>query len=101
VREILKQPQYRPLPVPEQIAALVAVNEGVLDEVPIDGVAAAEKDIRREVTESLPDLCRSIESGEELGDEDVQNLADHARQALRQEPSEGRAEQAPEKGEKT
>jgi F-type H+-transporting ATPase subunit alpha len=101
VREILKQPQYHPLSVPEQIAALVAVNEGVLDEVPIDGVAAAEKDIRREVTESLPDLCRSIESGEELGDEDVQNLADHARQALRQEPSEGRAEQAPEKGEKT
>jgi len=34
VREILKQPQYEHLPVAEQIAALVAVNEGVLDDLP-------------------------------------------------------------------
>jgi F-type H+-transporting ATPase subunit alpha len=82
VREILKQPQYRPLPVPEQIAALVAVNEGVLDAVPVSEIGAAEKKIRRAVTESLPDLCRSIEEGTELEEKDIEALAENARKAL-------------------
>jgi F-type H+-transporting ATPase subunit alpha len=82
VREILKQPQYRPLAVPEQIAVLVAVNEGILDDIPLDDIAAAETHIRRAVTESLPDLGRSILSGGKLEEKDVQSLTDQAREAI-------------------
>jgi F-type H+-transporting ATPase subunit alpha len=85
VREILKQPQYRPLSVPEQIAALVAANEGVLDEVPVDAIANSEKRIRRAVMESLPDLSRSIESGEDLSEENIQALADTAQKAVKKD----------------
>jgi len=35
LREVLKQPQYRPLPAAEQIAVLLAVTEGAFDTVPL------------------------------------------------------------------
>jgi F-type H+-transporting ATPase subunit alpha len=74
VREILKQPQYRPQTVVEQIAALVAVNEGAFAEVPLDGIAEAEKEVRRRVPEELPEVCKRIEKGEKLGDDDQEAL---------------------------
>jgi F-type H+-transporting ATPase subunit alpha len=82
VREILKQSQYRPLSVPEQIAVLVAVNEGILDKVALDDIAAAERHIRRAVTESLTELGRSILSGGELDEKDIQALAERAREVV-------------------
>jgi F-type H+-transporting ATPase subunit alpha len=82
VREILKQPQYEPLPVAEQIAALVAVNEGLLDEVAVENIGDVEDRIRRAVTEELKEVCRKIEQGEALGDEDIDAVSQTARRAL-------------------
>jgi F-type H+-transporting ATPase subunit alpha len=82
VREVLKQPQYEPMPVPEQIAVLVAVNGGLLDGLSLDAVGEAEKGIRRSLTEELPDLCHKIEGGETLAGEDMDSIRDTARNAL-------------------
>jgi F-type H+/Na+-transporting ATPase subunit alpha len=41
VVEILKQPQYQPLPVELQVASVFAVTEGKLDEIPVGDVAAS------------------------------------------------------------
>ncbi len=82
VREILKQPQYRPLSVPDQIAVLVAVNEGVLDQVPLDRIGDAAERIRRAVRDDLPDLCDRIASGSDLNDRDVDTLADKGREMI-------------------
>ncbi len=82
VREILKQPQYEPIRVSEQIAVFVAVADGVLDTVPVEGVSRAEKRIRQAVTTDLPELCRRIESGEALTDEDRRDIAQVAAAAL-------------------
>jgi len=49
VREVLKQPQYATLPVCQQIAALVAVNDGLFDEVPLEQVGEAEEKVRQAV----------------------------------------------------
>jgi F-type H+-transporting ATPase subunit alpha len=83
VREILKQPQFQPLPVPEQIAVLVAVNEGVLDRVPVERIGQAEKHIREAMTEELGRVCKAISSGDELSDQQVKELSDCAREAVR------------------
>ena len=99
VREILKQPQYHPLSVPEQIAVLVAVNEGVLDDVPLDGIGAAAEQIRQTVTESLSDLCEAIASGRELTDQDVQALTDKAREAIQDDDFTQNANTPPSEGE--
>ena len=78
VREILKQRQYNPLTVCEQIAALVAVNEGVFDDLPLGQVAAAEKDVRRVVVERHTDLCSRIAAGETMSAEDTALIKDSA-----------------------
>lgn len=70
VREVLKQPQWSTLPVPEQLASLLAVSSGLFDAVPIDGIAAAETVIQTVVRHELPSLCESIASGNRLSDED-------------------------------
>ena len=74
VREILQQPQSQPLSVAEQIAVLLAVNEGVLDKVPLERIREAEIAIRQIVIEQLSTICTCIESGESLRDEAKKEL---------------------------
>ncbi len=49
VREVLKQPEYDPLPVPDQIAVLLAVTSGAFDDISIDEIAWAKNRIRKTV----------------------------------------------------
>ena len=42
--EVLKQPQYAPVPVEEQVAIITASTRGYLDKVPVDKVKDFEKD---------------------------------------------------------
>jgi F-type H+-transporting ATPase subunit alpha len=74
VREVLKQTQFDPMPVAHQIAVLLAVSKGLLDDIPLDQVPAAEKAVRRMLCEQLPELCRRIEAGEHLDDEERELL---------------------------
>lgn len=74
IREVFKQPQYEPLPTAEQIAVLFAVGEGLLDAVPLDEVAVAERTIRQAVVRELPTLCRRMEAGEKMTTEDREAL---------------------------
>ena len=76
VREVLKQPQYQPLTVTEQIAALVAVNEGVLDSVSLEDISEVEKSIHQTVKEDEAKVYRKIAAGDQLEEEDI----DHIRQ---------------------
>jgi F-type H+-transporting ATPase subunit alpha len=84
VREVFKQSRYDTLRVAEQIASLVAVNEGVFDDLELDVVAEAEKKVRERVLDELGQLCEFMESGEKLSDEDVEAVADTARKAVRE-----------------
>ncbi len=68
VREVLKQPQYAPIPVAEQIAVLLSVTSGLLDTVPLERIGEAEAAIRAAVVADLPDVCQSIERGDRLED---------------------------------
>jgi F-type H+-transporting ATPase subunit alpha len=68
VREVLKQPQYEPITVAEQIAVLLAVNGGVFDKIGLGDIAEVEKIVRKAVIEQLPDLCNSIQNGKSLDD---------------------------------
>jgi F-type H+-transporting ATPase subunit alpha len=82
VREILKQPQYQPMPVSEQIAVLLAVTDGIFDQLSPDQIVAAEETIRKAVTKELPDLCARIESGDKLNEVDRSLLVGIARKAI-------------------
>jgi F-type H+-transporting ATPase subunit alpha len=60
VREVLKQEQFSPLSVGEQIAVLMAVNSGLLDTIPIDKLPAAQDRILN-IVRSRPELMEQME----------------------------------------
>lgn len=82
VREALKQAQYDVMSVPEQIAVLLAVTEGVLDDVPVDLVSEAEPIIRRTMLRALPDLAEAIGAGEEMLREEQRRIVKAVRDAV-------------------
>jgi F-type H+-transporting ATPase subunit alpha len=82
VREVLKQLQYEPMPVPAQVAVLLAVNEGVFDTLAPEAVAEAEQAARQAVTQALPEVCQRLQAGHRLGEEERQALLQVTRDAV-------------------
>jgi F-type H+-transporting ATPase subunit alpha len=82
VREILKQAQYRPMPSSEQIAVLVAVNQGFMDHLDLKEIGPAQDKIQRAVAQNQRHVCKKIENGEKLADEDIGNLVQTIRDVL-------------------
>ncbi len=74
VREVLKQPQYKPIPVGEQMALLLAVSEGLLDSVPLAKIEEAKDRIRHDIREKAPDAARRMEEGEKLSEDDKDKI---------------------------
>ncbi|MGB3758999.1 MAG: F0F1 ATP synthase subunit alpha, partial [Rivularia sp. (in: cyanobacteria)] len=82
VREILKQPQFQPLQVAEQIAVLVAVTSGVFDSVSLEQIDEVSKALCQLVRRELASVCHNIEAGEKLTDEEYQAILKIARQII-------------------
>jgi F-type H+-transporting ATPase subunit alpha len=82
VREILKQPEHRPLRVAEQVAVLHALNAGLFDGIELELVREAEAQVRRAVVEQLPELCQKIDDGDSIGDDDRDRLIDVASNSI-------------------
>ena len=82
VRAVLKQVQYQPIPVAEQIAVLLAVTTGLLDACAIDHVATAERAIVLAVRTQIPEVCDRIQQGEALSDADRTLLLETAKTAI-------------------
>jgi len=83
IREVLKQTQFNTIPVPEQIATLMAVVEGLFDTLPLERIEEAEQAIRERTRRELPEVYRSIETRHELDDEDQTDLIDSIKEAVR------------------
>ncbi|PSO55842.1 MAG: F0F1 ATP synthase subunit alpha [Cyanobacteria bacterium QH_8_48_120] len=69
LREMLKQPQYSPLSVPEQIAVVYAGTNGYLDEVPLEKVTEFVQGLRDYLSNSKPQFGEVIFSEKKLTDE--------------------------------
>ncbi len=79
VREVLKQPQYEPRRASAQVAVLLAANEGLFDKIAVDAVSPAARKLIDEIPGRLPKVCRRIEAGEKLSDEDKSLLIQETR----------------------
>lgn len=82
VRSVLKQNQYQPWPVSEQIAVLLAVTQGLFKTVHLDQVAKAEQVIASATREELSEVCDRIEQGNPLSENDRAALLAVAEKAL-------------------
>jgi F-type H+-transporting ATPase subunit alpha len=58
--EVLKQGQYQPIPVEKQVMIIYAANQGYLDDVALDKVAAWETAFYRYMDANHPELEREI-----------------------------------------
>ena len=60
LQEILKQPQYEPAPLEDQVIAIFAGTNGFADDVPIDRMREWEKDLIRFMDASHPEIGKQI-----------------------------------------
>jgi F-type H+-transporting ATPase subunit alpha len=68
ITEILKQPQYVPLPIEKQVMILYAVINGYLDDVPVNSISAVEESFYRFMDTNHPDIGKAIASEKALSD---------------------------------
>ena len=69
VVEVLKQPQYQPMPVEQQIMIIFAVTNGFLDDVPVDEIKAWEEGFRAFMSAEHPDLAEELRTRKVLSDD--------------------------------
>jgi F-type H+-transporting ATPase subunit alpha len=69
VQEVLKQRQYAPMPLADQVMILFAVTNGFLDDVELGKVGAFEEAFHRAMRDSQPQLVQTLATGAKLGDE--------------------------------
>src|SRR5579864_7021516 len=55
-QEVLKQPQYQPIPVENQVMVIYAVTNGYLDDVPVELISAWEQGLYRYMEASHADI---------------------------------------------
>ncbi|PYS91021.1 MAG: F0F1 ATP synthase subunit alpha [Acidobacteria bacterium] len=67
--EILKQPQYKPMPVEQQVLIIWAATSGYLDDVPVDQCRRFEADLLNFVENSHPGLLNALREKKALTDE--------------------------------
>lgn len=72
--EILKQGQYEPMSVENQVAIIYAVTNGFLDEVEVEKVQSWERDFHKYLESSQKEVLKLIADKKELSEEVVEKL---------------------------
>tara|TARA_B100001146_G_scaffold42863_1_gene36522 strand:- start:3224 stop:4735 length:1512 start_codon:yes stop_codon:yes gene_type:complete len=72
--EVLKQGQYVPLSLAEEVVVLFAVNENLMEDIEIEKVGAFEEQLLRYVTGSHQDIITAINETKDISDELSANL---------------------------
>ncbi|AHE53511.1 F0F1 ATP synthase subunit alpha [Sphingomonas sanxanigenens] len=67
--ELLKQPQFNPMPFEEQVASIFAGTQGYLDTIPVDAVTRFEAALIADLKANHADVLTTIRTTKDLGDE--------------------------------
>ncbi len=72
--EVLKQPQYQPLSVAQQVSILFAANDGFLDNIDNKRIAEYKKGWFEHLEANMPELVQKLNAGANLEDSDAEAL---------------------------
>jgi F-type H+-transporting ATPase subunit alpha len=72
--ELLKQPQYQPMPVADQVMSIYAGGEGYLDDVPVKEVQRFEREFLRYMAEEKREVRDLLVRDKKMSDEVVRGL---------------------------
>ncbi len=68
LREILKQPQFSPLILAEQVAVVYAGVKGLIDEVPVDSVVQFCRELREYLKSNKAEYITSVQTEKQLSE---------------------------------
>ena len=74
--EMLKQPQFSPVPVEEQVVSIFAGTRGYLDTIPVSEVSRFEASMLRELGATHPELLEAIRTEQEISPAVEKELSD-------------------------
>jgi len=74
MQEVLKQPQYSPMSLPDQVISMFAGTNGYADSVPLDKMAQWQADLLKFMESSHPEIARSIIETRMITDDNRVNL---------------------------
>ena len=74
MQEILKQPQYEPMPMEHQVLVIFAGTNGYADNVPVEHMEKWEADLIRYLTSSYPELVKEVAARKEITPETESKL---------------------------
>jgi len=74
--ELLKQPQFSPLSVGEEVVTILAGSSGLLDDLPVEQISRFATDLLRWLADRYPDLVTEIDKNGKLSDEMVVRLTE-------------------------
>ena len=74
IKEVLKQPQYQPLPVEQQVVIIYAATKKYLLEIKVEDILDFQKELFELIDTKYPDVFRSIRETKELGKEAEEQL---------------------------
>lgn len=75
--EVLKQPQYQPLSLAQQVSILFAANNGLLDDIETSRLGKFKEEWFKYLGAQAKDTEAKLLSGDKLSDADEQALTDH------------------------
>jgi F-type H+-transporting ATPase subunit alpha len=74
--ELLKQPQYDPFPVEEQVVSIWAGSNGYLDDVPLEDIARFEHDFLDNLRRTRAGILTAIRETKDLSEDTITALKD-------------------------
>ena len=72
--EVLKQPQFAPLGMAEEVAVIFALTNGLLDDVPTEKIGSFESAFVSFLASNKPDLVARVEAEREISDQSDEEL---------------------------
>ena len=81
--ELLKQPQYQPMPAQEQVASIYAATRGFMDDVPVDQIRRFESEMLAFMRDTRKDVLDAIKDKKVI-DEAVEKALNEAIDAFKQ-----------------
>jgi F-type H+-transporting ATPase subunit alpha len=82
IRACLKQPECAPVPVPAQIAVLLALGERLFDGVPLDRMRDAQNAVQHAAESIAADICARFATADKMSDADRRTIVATARRAI-------------------
>ncbi len=74
IREILKQPQYQPMPVERQVVIIYAATKKYLLDIDVDDISRFESELFDFIDTKYPEIFESIRNTKQLEEETEQTL---------------------------